>query len=372
MTKLWLGLVVVVCCCQRWNQVDALGLRQQTANENLFRKEWHEVEDELLSLQKIVSENVQRMSALQLSAAPEKAAAPKAASSAPVEERLKAEKDEKLPKRPSFLPPEKGAPASKSLAAAEKEGVPASSSGSFAKAAESATGALGGGVGMKVAQAMLEGVYEKAKRKVTELNKREVESKKEFAARTKAHEEKLKKLEADHNKRHPALVAHIKNLTDHPKIRNATLLNQTKARWAWMLKNEEGSYANATRNENRDFEYWTKVRESEKAQFRNILKMQHGTMDRVKTTLKLYDKVLSGNYDKKSVRRALDSLKGGLRPNENDVAFLDGADMEQLKNQQGEVERFVSQALEEVRQHLSGSASKTIKSKPARKLQLRK
>jgi len=95
-------------------------------------------------------------------------------------------------------------------------------------------------------------------------------------------------------------------------------------------------------------------------------------MDRVKTTLKLYDKVLSGNYDKKSVRRALDSLKGGLRPNENDVAFLDGADMEQLKNQQGEVERFVSQALEEVRQHLSGSASKTIKSKPARKLQLRK
>mmetsp|Transcript_51298 Transcript_51298/g.143436 ORF Transcript_51298/g.143436 Transcript_51298/m.143436 type:complete len:284 (+) Transcript_51298:112-963(+) len=117
------------------------------------------------------------------------------------------------------------------------------------------------------ALAMLKGLYEDGKERIARLNARETEAKGKFA-----------EIEAGHN----ATLARIE-----ARFANHTLSAAFRA--------------NETRDEERIWGYWRGVRARQHRQYRTGLRIQHATLQKVKTMIDMYEKTMSGKADKKEV-----------------------------------------------------------------------
>jgi len=130
------------------------------------------------------------------------------------------------------------------------------------------------------ALAMLKGLYEDGKDRIAKLNVREQGSKKSYA---------------DKEAKHTARIAQIE-----ARGKNHTLS-------ADFLKNE-------TKDELRLWNYWERVRERQHRQFHTSLKIQHGTMERVKGLIDMYEKTISGKADKTKMAQELRRVGAGIAP----------------------------------------------------------
>jgi len=126
--------------------------------------------------------------------------------------------------------------------------------------------------------AMLKGLYESGKERITELNAREKKSKKQFEER-----------QADHD----AKIAQIAG-----RFKNRTL--------------SEEFYKNETRDENRFFKYWQRVRARQHSLFHTSLKIQHATLAKVKTMIGVYEKAIAGKPADPEMKK--DLAKVGIVP----------------------------------------------------------
>jgi len=154
------------------------------------------------------------------------------------------------------------------------------------------------------ALAMLKGMYDDGKARISSLNAREKQSKQRFAAKEADHKAKLEKIEFKCN--HTRLSAEF-------------------------CRNE-------TRDENRFFKYWTGVRERQHRQFHTSLKIQHGMMQKVKGMIDMYDKAMHGtSAQKEQVKQELSHGTGGGLP---EVVLF--------QTMQHEVAAFCKESLEEV------------------------
>jgi len=126
------------------------------------------------------------------------------------------------------------------------------------------------------ALAMLKGLYEDGKQRITELNAREKKYKEAFAERQTKHDARM------------ADIAHQK-LSD-------------------------GFKANETKDENRLFNYWQRVRERQHRQFHTSLKIQHGTLKKVKTMIDMYDKAIAGKGNRAEAKEQIAQVAGGAVP----------------------------------------------------------
>jgi len=158
------------------------------------------------------------------------------------------------------------------------------------------------------ALAMLNGMYEDGKARISSLNAREKQSKQRYAQKEADHKAKLEKLESRCN--HTALPAEF-------------------------CRNE-------TRDENRHFKYWTGVRERQHRQFHTSLKIQHGMMQKVKGMIDMYNKAMHGTAaQKQQVKQELTHVTGGGTP---EVVLF--------QTMRHEVATFCNEALEEVHHEL--------------------
>jgi len=154
------------------------------------------------------------------------------------------------------------------------------------------------------ALAMLKGMYDDVKARISSLNAREKQSKQRFAAKEADHKAKLEQIEFKCN--HTRLSAEF-------------------------CRNE-------TRDENRFFKYWTGVRERQHRQFHTSLKIQHGMMQKVKGMIDMYDKAMHGtSAQKEQVKQELSHGTGGGLP---EVVLF--------QTMQHEVAAFCKESLEEV------------------------
>jgi len=154
------------------------------------------------------------------------------------------------------------------------------------------------------ALAMLNGLYDDGKARISSLNAREKQSKQRYAQKEADHKAKLEKIESRCN--HTALSAEF-------------------------CKNE-------TRDENRLFKYWTGVRERQHRQFHTSLKIQHGMMQKVKGMMDMYNKAMHGTAaQKQQVKQELAHVTGGGMP---EVVLF--------QTMRHEVAAFCNEALEEV------------------------
>jgi hypothetical protein len=159
------------------------------------------------------------------------------------------------------------------------------------------------------ALAMLKGLYEDGKDRIAKLNAREKKYKQQFADK-----------EAEHNRRMVRIESRFKNHTLSAEFRT-----------------------NETRDENRMWNYWQRVRERQHRQFHTSLKIQHGTMERVKTMMDMYEKTISGQVkDKAQVKKQLSRVSQGVMP---DIVFLQG----DVRAAWHEMHGFCGQALSELR-----------------------
>merc|ERR1719401_1726987 len=125
---------------------------------------------------------------------------------------------------------------------------------------------------------MLKGLYDDSKQRIAQQNTREDKSKKWFAAKEAEHKKKMADIEG--------------------KFKNHTLSDEF--------------YTNETRDENRYFTYWAKVRERQHRQFHTNLKIQHSMMQRVKMMIDMYEKTIAGKADPEKMRRQLKIASGGV------------------------------------------------------------
>merc|ERR1719247_469585 len=109
--------------------------------------------------------------------------------------------------------------------------------------------------------AMLKGLYEDSKDRISQQNTREEKSKKWFAGKEAEHKAKLATIEG--------------------RFKNGTLSEEFRT--------------NETRDENRHFNYWSRCRERQHRQFHTNLKIQHAMMMKSKKMMDMYEKALSGN-----------------------------------------------------------------------------
>jgi len=126
------------------------------------------------------------------------------------------------------------------------------------------------------ALAMLKAMYEDGKERIAQLNAREAQSKQRFEGQQKQHEARLATVEG--------------------RFKNGTLS-------AEFRKNE-------TRDESRIWTYWQRVRERQHSQFHTSLKIQHGTMAKVKTMIGVYEKAMGGKASKAEVQKDLARVTG--------------------------------------------------------------
>merc|ERR550537_1962771 len=133
---------------------------------------------------------------------------------------------------------------------------------------------------------MLKGLYEDGKERIAKLNAREKKYKAQFADKEAEHARRLARIEA--------------------RFKNGTLSAEF--------------HANETRDETRMWTYWQRVRERQHRQFHTSLKIQHGTMERVKTMMDMYEKTINGQVkDKAQVKKELAKVSQGVMP---DIVFL--------------------------------------------------
>merc|ERR1719311_1776701 len=109
--------------------------------------------------------------------------------------------------------------------------------------------------------AMLKGLYQDSKDRISQQNAREEKSKKWFADKEAEHKAKLATIEG--------------------RFKNGTLSEEFRT--------------NETRDENRYFNYWSRCRERRHRQFHTNLKIQHAMMMKSKKMMDMYEKALSGN-----------------------------------------------------------------------------
>uniref|UniRef100_A0A7S1L786 Uncharacterized protein n=1 Tax=Alexandrium catenella TaxID=2925 RepID=A0A7S1L786_ALECA len=152
------------------------------------------------------------------------------------------------------------------------------------------------------ALAMLKGLYEDGKQRIAQLNAKEQDYKQH-------HTEK----EAEHKAR-----------TAHIASQNGTV--------------SEEFMANETRDENRLWSYWERVRERQHRQFHTSLKIQHATLEKVKKMMDMYEKTIAGKEDSKQVTKDLAKVSGVVMP---EVVLLQGA--------WSDAAAFCSEALKELR-----------------------
>jgi len=162
------------------------------------------------------------------------------------------------------------------------------------------------------ALAMLKGLYEEGKERITQLNAKEKQSKQRFEAQQKEHLARLATIEA--------------------RSKNHTLSAEYRT--------------NFTRDENRMFNYWAKVRERQHRQFHTSLKIQHGTMEKEKMMIDAYEKTIAGTANKAQVQKEIAKVSG-----EPEVVFVQVAWRSAAK--------YFSDALSEVR-----AAKEELRKKP--------
>eukprot|EP00413_Alexandrium_margalefii_P025887 CAMPEP_0204564878 /NCGR_PEP_ID=MMETSP0661-20131031/35144_1 /ASSEMBLY_ACC=CAM_ASM_000606 /TAXON_ID=109239 /ORGANISM="Alexandrium margalefi, Strain AMGDE01CS-322" /LENGTH=287 /DNA_ID=CAMNT_0051572569 /DNA_START=40 /DNA_END=903 /DNA_ORIENTATION=- len=152
------------------------------------------------------------------------------------------------------------------------------------------------------ALAMLKGLYEDGKQRIAQLNAREQQYKQHFAEK-----------QAEHDAR----IAHI-------AAQNGTVSDEFRA--------------NETRDENRLFSYWQRVRERQHHQFHTSLKIQHATLEKVKKMIDMYDKAIAGKEEGAQAQKDLARISGGAMP---EVVLLQGA--------WRETAAFCAEALKEIK-----------------------
>jgi len=152
--------------------------------------------------------------------------------------------------------------------------------------------------------AMLKALYAEGKDRIAKLNEREKLSKGQFESK-----------QEDHNAR----VARIEGKVTGHKLSAAFA-------------------ANETRDENRLWSYWQRVRERQHRQFHTSLKIQHGTMEKEKQMIDMYEKTIAGTASKESVKSELSKVAGGAP----EVVFAQGAALLQAS-------AYCTRALAEVR-----------------------
>jgi len=138
------------------------------------------------------------------------------------------------------------------------------------------------------ALAMLKGLYEDGKERIGKLNVREKDLKAQYETKKAEHDHRIEAVEA--------------------KFKNHTL----SAEWR----------TNETRDENRLWNYWERVRERQHKQYHTSLKIQHGTLEKVKLMIGAYEQTISGHADKAAVAKELQKAGGGALP---DIVFLQDA-----------------------------------------------
>lgn len=122
---------------------------------------------------------------------------------------------------------------------------------------------------------LLRGLHNSSKQEIAAISAREAKSKKFFAEKEDEHEAKLAEIEA-----HAGRVS-------------------------------EGFHANQTRDEERMWGYWQRVREREHHQFLTFLKIKHGIMQKVKDMIDVYEKIVSGSADDAEIQKAIERVSGG-------------------------------------------------------------
>merc|ERR1719174_2159203 len=125
--------------------------------------------------------------------------------------------------------------------------------------------------------AMLKGMYEDTKERISQQNTREEKSKKWFAQKEAEHKAKLATIDG--------------------KFANHTL--------------SEEFHTNETRDEMRYFNYWQRCRERQHRQFHTNLKIQHAMMTKVKKMIDMYEHALSSKpSDQQAAKKALGQMTG--------------------------------------------------------------
>jgi len=150
---------------------------------------------------------------------------------------------------------------------------------------------------------MLKEVYGDAKSRIAKMNAQEKKAKEKFA-----------KEEAHHKARIADIEARYKNHSI-----------------------SEEFYKNETRDEDRIFSYFKRSRDLQHKQFHNMLKLNHGTMDREKGMIKTYENAIAGKPPPKAEMHK-------LQEEAPEVVFL--------QTQQKAVLQFVKESLVEVRREL--------------------
>jgi glutaredoxin 2 len=152
--------------------------------------------------------------------------------------------------------------------------------------------------------AMLKGLYDDSKSRIASQNTREEKSKKWFTAKEAEHKNKMETIEG--------------------KFKNGTLSEEFRT--------------NETRDENRYFGYWSRVRERQHRQFHTNLKIQHAMMSKVKKMIDMYENTLSGKAgDQEKAKKQLVAVSGGMP----EIVFL-----QEVEHTVG---RFCRESLAEVR-----------------------
>jgi len=192
--------------------------------------------------------------------------------------------------------------------ASAQDSDPAKVATSLGMPSLSAVKGLKGQAALAPMLAMLNGLYEESKERISQQNVREEKSKKWFAVKEAEHKAKLVKIDAS--------------------FANHTLSEEFRT--------------NETRDENRYFNYWQRCRERQHRQFHTNLKIQHGMMTKAKNMVNMYEKALSPKAaDQKQAKKQLGQMTG--MP---EIVFLQkDFDFEDVEKQ---VVQFCSDSLDEV------------------------
>jgi len=166
---------------------------------------------------------------------------------------------------------------------------------------------LKGAMALAPMLAMLKGLYEDSKDRISQQNVREEKSKKWFAEKEVEHKAKVASIEG--------------------KFANHTLSEEFRT--------------NETRDETRYFSYWSRCRERQHRQFHTNLKIQHGMMMKTKKMMDMYEKALSPKADDQAQAKKMLHQQTGMP----EIVFLQNDDFDAVRSQ---VFAFCTESLDEV------------------------
>jgi len=190
--------------------------------------------------------------------------------------------------------------ATKDLDIAKSLGLPSMPSLSSVKG-------LKGAMALAPMLAMLKGLYEDSKERISQQNVREEKSKKWFTGKEAEHKAKVASIEG--------------------KFANHTLSEEFRT--------------NETRDETRYFSYWQRCRERQHRQFHTNLKIQHAMMMKTKKMVDMYEKALSPKANDQAQAKKMLHQQTGMP----EIVFLQNDDFDAVKSQ---VFAFCTESLDEV------------------------